>query len=235
VNRNPLGSRRRTYPTYPEYVGKLTLMTLVAERGADDKVGVAAIALGWSGELVKGVECSGYAVDVIVRFNHAELIRRHHGPPVLDRAALRAMMNLPMQLEVPVDVVPTGDLQAIELGGESLVERTASGVRRTYEPACDIVGIIATGQPLSSAVNLVGMFSAYSERAVYGSSRQCGTQAEYAQRFGVGVVICDEQDATVLVQPERRGVRPTSSRWRFCELVYDRWLRTSASDLQPRT
>lgn len=186
---------------------------------------VASLALGWRGDLVTAVESSGYTVDVVVRFNSAELVRRDFGPPVLDRAALRAMLSLPAGITVPCTDIPTQDLLALELAESPVVELAGAGVRRLYEPACDIVGILATDRPLRRAVDAVGMFSPFAERSVFGTARQCRTQLAYASRFGIGVAAVEEPGATVLLRPQRRSVRPSSARWRFCEQIYEKWLR----------
>ena len=142
---------------------------------------VASLALGWRGDLVTAVESSGYTVDVVVRFNSAELVRRDFGPPVLDRAALRAMLSLPAGITVPCTDIPTQDLLALELAESPVVELAGAGVRRLYEPACDIVGILATDRPLRRAVDAVGMFSPFAERSVFGTARQCRTQLRLRQ------------------------------------------------------
>jgi hypothetical protein len=131
------------------------------------------------------------------------------------------MLNLPVGIVVPVEDVSAQDLMALELAEGPLVERTATGLRRHYQPACDIVGILGTGRPLRRALDSVGMFSPFGVRAVFGTERQCRTQLDYACRFGIGIVAVEESGATVLLQPERRGVRPSSARWRFCEQIYE--------------
>ncbi len=183
----------------------------------------AAGALGWAGTVVPALEYAGALIDVVARINEPELERRSRPDPVVDRALLRTLMELPSGIEIPLDALGNEHLVTLQLDGDGLVEWTGHGVRRTYEPACEVVGVLATGRHLRQAVDDVSAFSGYSLRAVYGTLRQCEALRGRAATFGVGLVATGELGPIVVGAPERRGTRPTPSRWRFCELVYERW------------
>lgn len=183
----------------------------------------AAGALGWAGMIVPAVEYADALIDVVARINETELERRSRPDPILDRALLRALMELPAGIEIPLDALRPDDVLALQIDGDGLVEWTKRGVRRTYEPACELVGVLANGPRLRQAVDDVSAFSGYTLRAAHGTLRQCAALRDHTARFGVGLVVTGEQGPIVVAAPERRGIRPSRSRWRFCELVYERW------------
>jgi hypothetical protein len=183
----------------------------------------AAATLGWDGIVVQGIESAGTVVDAVVVMNEGALERRHHSDPVLDRAVLRALMELPSGIAIPLNALAPQHLLALKTEGDGLVEWTAHGVLRTYEPACDLVGILATDQHLRLVVDQVSAFSGYALRSAYGTRRQCAALRSQATQFGVGLVAVGAGDPMVIVEPQRRGIRPSVSRWRFCEVVYETW------------
>lgn len=180
-------------------------------------------ALGWEGAVVSAVRYAGTTVDVVTRVNHAELERRGSLGAVLDRALLRVLMELPKGVEIPLEVLSPEHVLTLRIDGDGLVEWTPRGVRRTYEPACEVTGILATGRQLRRAVDEVSTFSGFSLRASYGTPRQCAAVRDRAAHFGVGLVAVDDGQPTVIALPERRGIRPSPSRWEFCELAYVWW------------
>ena len=97
----------------------------------------AAGALGWAGTVVPALEYAGALIDVVARINEPELKRRSRPDPVVDRALLRTLMELPSGIEIPLDALSTEHLVTLQIDGDGLVEWTGHGVRRTYEPACD--------------------------------------------------------------------------------------------------
>ncbi len=183
----------------------------------------AAGALGWAGTVIPALEYAGSLIDVVARINEPELARRRRPDPVVDRALLRTLMELPSGIEIPLDALSIEHLVTLQIDGDGLVEWTERGVRRTYEPACEVVGVLATGRHLRQAIDDVSAFSGYSLRAAYGTLPQCEALRGRAATFGVGLVATGEPGPIVVGAPERRGIRPTPSRWRFCELVYKRW------------
>ena len=65
----------------------------------------AAGALGWAGMIVPAVEYADALIDVVARINETELERRSRPDPILDRALLRALMELPAGIEIPLDAL----------------------------------------------------------------------------------------------------------------------------------
>jgi hypothetical protein len=187
--------------------------------------GAVAHVLGWTGTVVSAVEYAGQEVDVVVRFNDSELSRRDCSEAVLDRALLRALMELPLGIEVPCASLRAEHLVALQLGGDDLVEWTQLGIRRTFQPACEVIGIMATSHDLGEALRDVSALSGFALRAVWGPRRSCGRLLNRATQLGVGLVASGEGDPIVVATPERRGIRPSPSRWRFSELAYERWAR----------
>jgi hypothetical protein len=186
-----------------------------------ERVAVAE-ALGWAGMIVSGLEYAGLMIDAVVCLNEGELRRRGVSEPVLDRTLLRALMELPLGVEVPNDALGAEDRVALHLDGSEHVEWTPHGVRRLYQPPCDVIGITTTSEHLPRAINEIASLSGFALRAVHGRRRTCTTASEQAAQLGVGLVATDGEAAVVLTRPERRGIRPSPSRWRFCELLYER-------------
>lgn len=188
---------------------------------------VAAEVLGWEGLIVEGVEGADQKVDVIVRPNQRELERRGDtASPILDRSVLRALMELPLGVEVPWNSLKTTDTLVLRLCGDALVQSTAAGVHRVFEPAFDLVGIVAADDALSANISRVTLFGAHAPRAAVGALRSCRRYLATSQRAGVGLVAYDGSEAWVFSSPDRSRVRATSARWRFAELTYKRWLET---------
>ena len=181
-----------------------------------------AEVLGWSGTVVPAVRYAGTTIDIVIRINEGELLRRGPLGAVLDRALLAALMELPLGIEIPLNQLRPEQLLALRIDGDGLVEWTPGGVRRTYEPVCEVTGVLATGPHLRKVVDEVSAFSGYSLRVAYGTRRQCSALRDRAMHLGVGLVAFGEPALVVVAGPEPRGIRSTPSRWQFCEIAFQR-------------
>ena len=148
----------------------------------------AAGALGWAGMIVPAVEYADALIDVVARIDETELERRSRPRSNPRPGPLRALMELPAGIEIPLDTLRPDDVLALQIDGDGLVEWTKRGVRRTYEPACELVGVLANGPRLRQAVDDVSAFSGYTLRAAHGTLRQCAALRDPhgAIRGGVG-------------------------------------------------
>jgi hypothetical protein len=194
---------------------------------SSDRLTTAARVFGFSGDLIK-LQLQAGPVAVTVKLDeqhHVERLRTAV-PPVTDRALLRALWELPFELEVPHSVIPKWAEARIEESARSAVRRTRAGYIRVARPPLSITGVVAAGQELNRLLERVGQLSAI---APMGAALTRGVEASdaallEARLFGIGVAQFTGDAPSLLAGAE--PVHPTAGPflWWVAELAYEQLL-----------
>lgn len=182
----------------------------------------------FEGQRVRDVAFFGQTADVWIRPRREEITRRREAGAgaITDRSSLRALMELPAGIPVPVACLGETTVAALgvlaEMRAIELLERDVS---RLAVPAVEILGFAKLARCWPDVEGLT-LLDTHGPRFVFVSPRLVRrVLREVCPEVGIAV---RDGPRWHEIRPARASaVRPSWQRWAIAEAAFDRWLRVS--------
>ena len=189
------------------------------------EVNVKAI---FDGQRVRDVAFFGQTADVWIRPRRSEINRRRElgVSAITDRSSLRALMELPAGIPVPVACL--GETTVAELGVLAemrAIELLDRNVNRLAVPAVEILGFAKLTRSWPD-VEGITLLDTHGPRYVLVPPRLVRRVLREACPE-VGIAVSDGPQWHEIRPARASAVRPSWQRWAIAEAAFDRWQRVS--------
>ena len=190
-----------------------------------------ASVFGFDGSLLPDVMLAGVTVDIVIGLDGEELERRSelNLGPVVDRALLEVLGQLPLGWQVAVDELDPVVRAMVEGAPPGLVERAGNTLERRYRPALRTTGVITHRRDWRQGIEVVSRFASVAPRGVMltGAAMHVDEAVDSARRLGIGLAARRGKAGSgqLLVPSDTRFRRPGTSEWLFSERVFAEWRR----------
>lgn len=190
----------------------------------------ASALFGFRGEVVEDVQFAGARVAVTAQIDEQEHARRQNERlgALLDRDLWEALAVLPYREEVPWRAIDPIARALIDVAPMGTVEGDAVSVSRIIRPAVVVTGVIAVDARWLRVEDRASRFSAHAPRAGVVLSSVSRHAVRRARVLGMGIASAHDQLLEVVVPSRPTRAVPGARNFRFCEVVYEAWLRTSS-------
>ncbi|WP_423916768.1 hypothetical protein [Candidatus Poriferisodalis sp.] len=182
----------------------------------------------FAGERVEGVDVTGQVVDIWVRPNHHEIERRrsHSVGAMCDHDHIRALMDLPEGLHVPLNCLDGATLLAMDdLVDRGAVEFDGDSVSRVAVQPVAMVGISKVAECWDDARRITWLGS-HAPRYVIASGRIAKRVLKEIDPQ-VGLAVQHDGECRIARTAGARRVFPSWQRWVIAERTFEKWLETT--------